>query len=135
MCADLNLWAINLLLWKIVDNYVTYNLWICVLVHFETNLFVLVVSIYIFGLIWFILRQNCLFVLFQNTFETPKQNETKFSLVSKMNRNKRETDPVLVIEPAVPGSNPASLQPGLLNPAYINYIFFHCKYLLTYIFT
>jgi len=45
-------------------------------VHFETNLFVSV---------------------FQNTLKTPKQTETKFSLVSKMNRNKRETDPVSVI--------------------------------------
>ena len=51
----------------------------------------------IFGLFRFILKQICLFRMFQNTFETPKQTETKFSLVSKMNRNKRETDPVLVI--------------------------------------
>jgi len=51
----------------------------------------------IFGLFRFILKQICLFRLFQNTFETPKQTETKFSLVSKMNRNKRETDPVSVI--------------------------------------
>ena len=51
----------------------------------------------IFGLFRFILKQICLFWLFQNTFETPKQTETKFSLVSKMNRNKCETDPVLVI--------------------------------------
>jgi len=58
---------------------------------FESNLFVLVVSMYIFGLFWFILKQNC---LFRNSFETPKQTETRSSLVSKMNRNKRETDPV-----------------------------------------
>ena len=51
----------------------------------------------IFSLFWFILKQICLFRLFQNTFETPKQTETKFSLVLKMNRNKRETDPVSVI--------------------------------------
>ena len=35
--------------------------------------------------------------LFRNSFETPKQTETRLSLVSKMNRNKRETDPVSVI--------------------------------------
>ena len=66
-------------------------------VHFETNLFVSVVSMHIFGLFWFILKQNCLFRLFRNSFETPKQTETRLSLVSKMNRNKRETDPVSVI--------------------------------------
>ena len=51
----------------------------------------------IFGLFRFILKQICLFQFFQNTFKTPKHTETKFSLVSKMNRNKRETDPVSVI--------------------------------------
>jgi len=45
----------------------------------------------------FILKQICLFWLFLYTFETPKQNETKFLLVLKMNRNKRETDHVSVI--------------------------------------
>ena len=35
---------------------------------FETNLFVLVVLIYIFGLFWLILKQICLFWLFQYTF-------------------------------------------------------------------
>ena len=85
-----------------------------VLVHFETNLFVSVCfencswkeSVFlgaiaiikvIFGLFRFILKQICLFQFFQNTFKTPKHTETKFSLVSKMNRNKRETDPVSVI--------------------------------------
>jgi len=51
----------------------------------------------IFGLFWFILKQIYLFQLFQNISETPKQNETIILLVSKMNQNKRETDPVLVI--------------------------------------
>jgi len=51
----------------------------------------------IFGLFRFILKQICLFQLFRNTSETPKQTETKFLLVSKMNQNKRETDPVSVI--------------------------------------
>ena len=59
--------------------------------------FVSVVSMHIFGLFWFILKQNCLFRMFRNSFETPKQTETRLSLVSKMNRNKRETDPVSVI--------------------------------------
>ena len=66
-------------------------------VHFKTNLYVSVVSMHIFGLFWFILKQNCLFRLFRNSFETPKQTETRLSLVSKTNRNKRETDPVSVI--------------------------------------
>ena len=68
-----------------------------VLVHLKTNLFVSVVSMRIFGLFWFILKQNCLFRLFRNSFETPKQTETRLSLVLKMNRNKCETDPVSVI--------------------------------------
>jgi len=50
----------------------------------------------IFGLFWFIWKQICLFRLFQYTSKTLKQTETKFSLVSKMNRNKCETDPVSV---------------------------------------
>jgi len=33
-------------------------------VHFETKLFLLVFSMYIFGLFWFILKQICLFQLF-----------------------------------------------------------------------
>jgi len=51
----------------------------------------------IFGLFRFILKQICLYQFFQNTFETPKHTETKFSLVLKMNLNNRETDPVSVI--------------------------------------
>ena len=41
----------------------------------------------IFCLLWFILKQICLFWLFQNTSEAPKQTETKFSLVSKITGN------------------------------------------------
>ena len=37
--------------------------------HFETNLFVSVVSMHIFGLFWFILKQNCLFRLFRNSLK------------------------------------------------------------------
>ena len=56
-----------------------------VLVNFETNLFVLAVSIYIFGLIWFILKQNCLFRLFRNTLETPKQDFHWFKKLTETN--------------------------------------------------
>ena len=38
-----------------------------------------------------------MFRLFRYTSETPKQTETKLSMVSKMNRNKHETDLVSVI--------------------------------------
>ena len=56
-----------------------------------------VVPKYIFGLFGFILKQFYLFRLFHYASETPKQTETKLSMVSKMNRNKRETDLVSVI--------------------------------------
>ena len=52
-------------------------------VHFETNLFGSVASIYIFGLFRFIFKQFYLYRLFQNTYETPKQTETNFKWFRK----------------------------------------------------
>jgi len=64
---------------------------------FKQICFSSVVPKYIFGLFRFILKQFYLFRLFHYASETPKQTETKLSMVSKMNRNKRETDLVSVI--------------------------------------
>ena len=51
----------------------------------------------LFGSFRFILKQICLFRLFLCSSKTPKQTETKFVLVLKMNRNKRKTDLVSAI--------------------------------------
>jgi len=52
------------------------------------------VHVRFFGSFW---NKTVCFGCFENSFETPKQTETRSSLVLKMNRNKWETDPVPVI--------------------------------------
>ena len=66
-----------------------YTFLVC-LVHFETNLFVSVVSMYIFGMFWFILKQNCFFSCFEIHLKHRNKPKQDFHWFWKWTKNTKQ---------------------------------------------